>query len=111
MQNIAQYADGSGAGNPDSYKSTATVTQLRRSRAKSASDLGATDSTATAGTGLVPAYTYDFFGIFPTNISAIDLSYDTADTIEEFTVEFQVDYWAPQGVTDSLDTTAQIQGT
>ena len=59
---------------------------------------------ATNGAGLVPAYTYDFYGIFPTNISAIDLSYDTADTIEEFTVEFQVDYWAPQGVNDTSDT-------
>ena len=28
--------------------------------------------------------------IFPTSLSAIDLSYDTGDTIEEFTVEFQV---------------------
>ena len=38
---------------------------------------------------------YKFFDIFPTNISAIDLSYDTGDTIEEFTVEFQVQYWTP----------------
>jgi len=38
---------------------------------------------------------YKFHDIFPTNISAIDLSYDTADTIEEFTVEFQVQYWTP----------------
>jgi len=28
--------------------------------------------------------------IFPTAISAIDLSYDTSDAIEEFTVDFQV---------------------
>ena len=28
--------------------------------------------------------------IFPTSVSAIDLSYDTGDTIEEFTVEFAV---------------------
>ena len=33
---------------------------------------------------------YKFYSIFPTNISAIDLSYDSADTIEEFTVEFQL---------------------
>ena len=39
------------------------------------------------------AKAYKFYGIFPTNISAIDLSYDTGDTIEEFTVEFQVQYW------------------
>jgi hypothetical protein len=36
---------------------------------------------------------YKFWDIFPTNISTIDLSYDTTDTIEEFTVEMQVHYW------------------
>ena len=33
---------------------------------------------------------YEFVDMFPTNVSAIDLSYDTGDTIEEFTVEFAV---------------------
>ena len=28
--------------------------------------------------------------MFPTEVSAIDLSYDSTDTIEEFTVTFQV---------------------
>jgi hypothetical protein len=28
--------------------------------------------------------------IFPVSVSAIDLSYDSGDTIEEFTVEFAV---------------------
>tara|TARA_B110000305_G_scaffold241207_1_gene314393 strand:+ start:2078 stop:2605 length:528 start_codon:yes stop_codon:yes gene_type:complete len=37
--------------------------------------------------------TYNFTGAFPTNISAIDLAYDANDTIEEFTVEFQIQYW------------------
>ena len=86
MQAIAQYADGSGEADPQVYKSTATVTQLKRK----SSNLG-----QTSDSGLEEAYSYTFYGIFPTNISAIDLSYDTADTIEEFTVEFQVDYWAP----------------
>ena len=36
---------------------------------------------------------YNFRGCFPTNISAIDLAYETNDVIEEFTVEFQVQYW------------------
>ena len=40
-----------------------------------------------------PLKTYDFRGCFPTSISAIDLSYDNVDTIEEFTVEFQIQYW------------------
>ena len=39
---------------------------------------------------------YKFKDIFPTSISAIDLSYDTTDTIEEFTVEFQINFWYPE---------------
>ena len=36
---------------------------------------------------------YDFRGIFPTNVAAIDLSYDNENAIEEFAVEFQIQYW------------------
>ena len=42
---------------------------------------------------------YTFVDAFPTNIGAIDLSYDTVDTIEEFTVEFQYQYWTTETVT------------
>ena len=37
--------------------------------------------------------TYNFRGAFPVNISNIELNYETVDTIEEFTVEFQIQYW------------------
>jgi hypothetical protein len=37
--------------------------------------------------------TYNFRSCFPTNIAAIELSYDTVDAVEEFAVEFQVQYW------------------
>jgi hypothetical protein len=36
---------------------------------------------------------YVFRGAFPTLISPIDLNYDTVGTIEEFTCEFQIQYW------------------
>ena len=36
---------------------------------------------------------YNFRGAFPNNVSAIDLSYDTVDTIEEFEVAFSIQYW------------------
>lgn len=36
---------------------------------------------------------YNFRGTFPTAVSAIDLSYESTDAIEEFTVELQVQYW------------------
>ena len=37
--------------------------------------------------------TYKFHDVIPTQVSQIDLSYETTDAIEEFTVEFQVQWW------------------
>ena len=37
--------------------------------------------------------TYDVRGCWPTSVSTIDLSYDSSDAIEEFTVELQIQYW------------------
>lgn len=37
--------------------------------------------------------TYTFHDIFPTSVSQIDLNFDTTDTIQEFTVELQVQWW------------------
>ena len=36
---------------------------------------------------------YKLHYCFPTNVSPIDLAYDSNDQIEEFTVEFQYSYW------------------
>lgn len=40
---------------------------------------------------------YQFNGIFPTNIASIPLDWDTTDTIEEFSVTFQYDWWNVSG--------------
>tara|TARA_R110000868_G_scaffold248017_4_gene504379 strand:- start:695 stop:1294 length:600 start_codon:yes stop_codon:yes gene_type:complete len=90
MQFIGQYGDSSGATEPGSYMKSANVLQLKRSRSN-------TGTAVYQGEGYLYAANYQFVDIFPTNISAIDLSYDTSDTIEEFTVEFQVQYWVPLG--------------
>ena len=49
---------------------------------------------------------YKFYDIWPSNISEIALSYDSTDTVEEFTVEFQVHRWEEaseeSGVYDKL---------
>tara|TARA_B100000085_G_C18383581_1_gene447440 strand:- start:3 stop:653 length:651 start_codon:yes stop_codon:yes gene_type:complete len=73
MNGISRLSNGSGETNPASYTANADVTQLGRN----------------GGT----LRQYNFKGLFPTNISEIALSMDTTDTIEEFTVEFQVLYW------------------
>jgi hypothetical protein len=41
----------------------------------------------------IPVKRYTFVGAFPTNISTIDLSYETNDAVEEFTVELNYQYW------------------
>ena len=73
MNIINSMEDATGVQNPDEYQKDAIVHQLDR-------DAGILRS-------------YKFWDIFPTNISTIDLSYETTDTLEEFTVEMQVQWW------------------
>jgi hypothetical protein len=79
---IAKHDNNIGATDPNAYMKNAIVYQLGRG-----SDLS---SDTNAGTANAVLKEYEFIDIFPTNVSAIDLSYDSTDTIEEFTVEFQV---------------------
>lgn len=36
---------------------------------------------------------YDFIGLWPNSLSPIELSFETNDTIAEYTVTFSMDYW------------------
>ena len=81
-QQIADLSTNIGATLPESYMTNATVYQLGRGSKAS--------STNSSGERNVVLKEYEFVEIFPTSVSAIDLSYDTGDTIEEFTVEFAV---------------------
>ena len=82
MEQIAKLDNNLGATLPESYMTNATVYQLGR---------GSTPSSVNSdGNSNSVLKEYEFVDIFPTTISAIDLSYDSSDTIEEFTVEFQV---------------------
>lgn len=46
---------------------------------------------------------YEFQGIFPTNVAAIDLAWESNDSIEEYTVEFQVQYWTQKDDSDAIN--------
>ena len=81
-QQIANLDDNLGTTDPNAYMVNAKVYQLGRGSEKSSQN--------SSGDSNVVLKEYEFIDIFPTNVSAIDLSYDTGDTIEEFTVEFQV---------------------
>ena len=73
MNTINKMSDATGVVDPEAYQKDATVKQLDRDGSVLRS--------------------YKFWDIFPTNISTIDLSYETTDTLEEFTVELQVQWW------------------
>ena len=79
---IANLDTNLGATDPSAYMVNAKVYQLGR---------GSTpQSTTNAGNANSVLKEYEFQDIFPTTVSAIDLSYDSSDAIEEFTVDFQV---------------------
>jgi len=82
MQGIARLENNLGATDPSAYMANATVYQLGRGSTSSSRD--------SSGESNAVLKEYTFEDIFPTEISAIDLSYDSSDTIEEFTVTFQV---------------------
>lgn len=62
-----------GVNNPSEIMANATVEQLDQ-------------------TGEI-AKAYDMIGIFPSEVSAIELSYESTDEIEEFTVTLQYQFW------------------
>ena len=82
MEQIAKLDNNLGATLPESYMTNATVFQLGRGSSPSSKN---SDGNANA-----VLKEYEFIDIFPTTISAIDLSYDSSDAIEEFTVDFNV---------------------
>ena len=73
MNGINQHKQNTGLTQPSSYMADMIVEQLDKD--------GTTKKT------------YNIRGCFPTNLGAIELSYETGDTIEEFEVELQVQYW------------------
>ena len=108
MNNISKLDNNSGATTPSEYMTDAYVHQLGRGY-----DKGKFSSTNNGGSALppidvTPLRTYKFVDIFPTNVSAIDLSYDSSDTIEEYTVEFQVQYWTAGRGASTNDQTRTI---
>jgi hypothetical protein len=103
MNAINKHDDNTGLINPAQYQRDAIVKQFGRSSVSSANS-DVTNPVLTGPGDSIPVLkAYKFYGIFPTAVSAIDLSYDSADTIEEFTVDLQVQWW------DALDSSGLTQ--
>ena len=84
---IVKVSDGSGTVAPSDYFADWEVYQLGRAP----TDLNKPGSENNVN--LPVSRAYKMKGCWPSVVSAIELSYDTADTIEEFQVTMQVQYW------------------
>ena len=92
---IIKVSDGSGTINPTDYFSDWRVNQLGRAQ----TDLNTRGENS--GATLPVLRRYNMKGCWPSAVSGIELSYDTADTIEEFQVTLQVQWWEAYDASNS----------
>lgn len=91
--NFLSVADsGQGRVNPADYMADAHIYQLARPLHDAASK-----SANLADQQISSIRGYKMWGLWPSNVSQIDVAYDNNDTISEFTVEFQVQWWESDG--------------
>ena len=81
-EKINALATGVGEVDPNNYMGNGTVKQLSRSATVAGDD-----------SAQKVLHTYKVQEIWPSEIGSIDLSYETSDAIEEFTVTFQIQYF------------------
>jgi len=96
---ISKLDDATGVTNPSSYMTDAYVQQLGRGAERF--------STTNNGGQSAVLRTYKFFDIFPTSISEIALSYESGDTLEQFDVTFDVQYYT---IGNSLESSGSSAG-
>ena len=107
-QEINNLTTGVGQVDPNKYMGKGFVHQLSRSKAKGITDIADIDATNKR------VHTYWIEEIWPSEIGSIDLSYESSDAIEEFTVTFQVQYtnsstFNADGATQSLSSSQTTQ--
>jgi hypothetical protein len=106
MNGFSKLSNNTGASNPAAYMRDAYVYQLGRG---SSGQIETTTAVPDAGAGRIQTTkanvlrSYRFYDIFPTAVSEIALGYDTENTIEEFTVEFQVQFFEIAGGPGALN--------
>ena len=93
MNYMNRHDDNAGVITPAAYQVEMVVHQLGRGTPASS-----TIASPVSGNDIIPILkSYKFYGVFPTSISAIELSYDNADAIEEFSVDLQVQWYDSLG--------------
>jgi len=85
MNLLSKLDNNTGYIDPASYQVDMKVYQLGR-------DVGGTGKSGSTGNSTT-LRSSTLYGVFPTNVTALDLSYESTDTISEFDVELQVQYF------------------
>ena len=75
MESIKNNARTGGATNQNQYYSTASITQVLQDGSDS-------------------EIVYDFFNIWPSDLSTIEVGFDSVDTVQEYTVTLVFSHWA-----------------
>ena len=75
LDNIARTVENT-RGNPEDYKMLMQLDQVNLANEVVAS--------------------YHCYGVYPKSITAIDVSHESQDTLEEFDVNFSIDYWSSE---------------
>ena len=82
--------DNAGVITPANYQTNMYVHQLGRGKVANTTS----ENTFPTAQDIIPILkSYKFYGAFPTDITPIPLSYDSVDTIEEFSVTFEYQWW------------------
>jgi hypothetical protein len=103
---ISKLDNATGATSPSAYMVDAFVHQL--GRGANIGRFATTNSPIANETQIKPLRTYKMYDIWPSSIGAIELSYGDNNTIERFTVDFQVQWWTVgEGNADQTNTVIQ----
>ncbi len=102
MNLMNKHEDNAGLTDPTEYQKNIIVRQLGKSQV--GGNMSTIDET-------IPVLKeYQFRGVFPTTVSSIDLSYENTDSIEEFTVELEYQWYdSLNGTSDSILGTSKTE--
>ena len=96
---------GTGDQSPQAYMGYGEIRQLSRA----IGDRFAGDDENLTASRQAVKKVYRVHDIWPSEIGSIDLSYDSSDAIEEFSVTFQVEYITTDGVTNPAENSSTQQ--
>lgn len=98
MNLINKLDNATGSTSPAAYMRDAFVYQL--GRGANIGKESTSNSTALGGSAVTPLRTFKLYDVWPSDVGEIPLSYDSDNTLEEYTVEFQVQYVSIGETTD-----------